>query len=94
MAQFNKEFYYRGYRFNTSVELNTTAERRPNGKVWHTVVTNCMDGGNFYRKEDVVTDALEGVIELHRTKCREYIDKLNCNPKTKEELLLTSLGFS
>jgi hypothetical protein len=32
MSKLNKEFDYKNYKFNTSIELNTKVEKRLNGK--------------------------------------------------------------
>ena len=94
MAQLNKQFEYKGYQFNTSVELNTRAERRPNGKVWHTIITNCLGGNNYYQKEDVETFHLEECIGKHYQSVIDYIDKLTYKSQSFEEQLLSGLGFS
>ena len=93
MSKLNKEFEYKGYKFNTSVELNTRAERKINGKVWYTIITNCMDGNNYYQKEEVETFQIEEVVEKHKQNAIDYIDKLTYKKKSFEEMLLSSLGF-
>ncbi|WP_445713455.1 hypothetical protein [Flavobacterium sp.] len=93
MSKLNKEFEYKGYKFNTSVELNTRAERKINGKVWHTIITNCMDGNNYYQKEEIETFQIEEVVEKHKQNAIDYIDKLTFKEKSFEEMLLSSLGF-
>ena len=94
MSKLNKQFEYKGYRFNTSVELNTRAERRPNGKVWHTIITNCMGGNNYYQKEEIETFQITGVVAKHQQNAMEYIDKLTKENQSFEEELLSRLGFS
>ncbi len=93
MSKLNKEFEYKGYKFNTSVELNTRAERKINGKVWHTIITNCMDGNNYYQKEEIETFQIEEVVEKHKQNSIDYIDKLTYKKQSFEEMLLSSLGF-
>ena len=94
MSKLNKEFKYKGYKFNTSVELNTRAERRPNGKVWHTIITNCMGGNNYYQKEEIETFQIEEYVSKHKQSAIDYIDKLTYKPQSFEEQLLSGLGFS
>ncbi len=48
MAKFNKEFTHKGYKFNTIVTLYTKAEKKPDGKVWHKIVTESTDGFGYY----------------------------------------------
>ena len=93
MSKLNKEFEYKGYKFNTSVELNTRAERNLNGKVWHTIITNCMDGNNYYQKEEIETFQIEEVVKKHKQNAIDYIDKLTYKKQSFEEMLLTNLGF-
>ncbi len=90
----NKEFEYKGYKFNTSVELNTRAERKPNGKVWHTIITNCMGANNYYQKEEIETPQIEESVEKHKQNAFDYIDKLTYKKQSFEEMLLSNLGFS
>lgn len=94
MAKLNKQFVYKRYNFNTSVELNTKAERSPNGKVWHTIITNCMDGNNFYLKDEIQTFQIEEYVEMHEQSAINYIDKLTYKEQSFEETILSNLGFS
>jgi hypothetical protein len=94
MKKFNKRFEYKGYKFNTSIELNTKAERKLNGKIWHTIITNCMDGNNYYQKEEIETFQIEEYVEKHNLSAIEYIDKLTFVSETFEERLLSTLGFT
>ena len=94
MSKLNKEFDYKGYKFNTSVELNTRAERKPNGKVWHTIITNCMGGNNYYQKEEIETCQIEEAVGKHKQNAIDYIDKLTYKKQSFEEMLLSGLGFS
>ncbi len=94
MSKLNKEFYYKGYRFNTSIELNTKVERILDGKVWHTIITNCMDGNNYYQKEVIETSQIEEYVQKHNKSAEEYIDKLTYTQQSYEEQLLYKLGFS
>ena len=94
MSKLNKEFDYKDYKFNTSVELNTSAERKPNGKVWHTIITNCMGGNNYYQKEEIETYQIEECVANHKKSAIDYIDKLTYKKQSFEEILLSELGFS
>ena len=93
MSKLNKEFDYKGYKFNTSIELNTKIEKRIDGKRWHTIITNCMGGNNYYQKEDIETFQIEEAVEKHKQNAIDYIDKLTYEKKSFEEMLLSELGF-
>lgn len=94
MSKFNKEFEYKGYKFNTSVELNTKVEKRINGKKWHTIITNCLGANNFYTRDEIETFQIEEYVKLHYEMVTTYVDRLTYKPNSFEEQLLTSLGFS
>lgn len=93
MSKFNKQFEHKDYKFNISVELNTKAERTLNGKVWHTVITNCLGSNNYYIKDEVLSVELENCINKHKEDAINYIDKLTYKPKSFEEMLLSNMGF-
>lgn len=94
MSKLNKEFDYKTYKFNTSIELNTKIEKRLNGKRLHTIITNCMGGNNYYHKDEIETFQIEEYVEKHKQLAIEYIDKLTYKPQSFEEQLLSGLGFS
>jgi hypothetical protein len=94
MAKFNKEFEYKDYKFNTSIELNTKIEKRLNGKRFHTIITNCLGGNNYYQKDEIETFQIEEYVEKHKKSAIDYIDKLTYKPQSLEEQLLSGLGFS
>lgn len=94
MRDLNKQFQYKKYNFNTSVRLNTRAERRIGGKVWHTIITNCMDGNNYYKKDEIETCQIEEYVKSHEQLAMEYIDKLTYREQSFEETLLEGLGFN
>ena len=95
MPKLNKEFEYKSYKFNTSVELNTKIEKKINGKIWHTIITNCMGSNNYYQKDEIETYQIEEYVQKHKKLVIEYIDKLTYKPQQSfEEQLLSDLGFS
>jgi len=88
----NKEFEYRGYKFNIKVELNTRVERRMNGDKWHTVITNCMDFDNYYKKEEVKDKFLIMCVEDAERLAKKYVDeKIDGRPTPDDRL--SALGF-
>ena len=93
MSKLNKEFDYKIYKFNTSIELNTKVEKRLNGKRLHTIITNCMGVINYYHKDEIETFQIEEYVEKHKQLAIDYIDKLIYKPQSFEEQLLFGLGF-
>ena len=95
MSKLNKEFEYKGYKFNTSVELNTKIEKKIMVKRWHTIITNCMGSNNYYQKDEIEPYQIEEYVQKHKQSVIEYIDKLTYKPQQSfEEQLLSDLGFS
>ena len=92
MKKYNKQFDYKGYKFNISVELNTSAERHPNGKVWHTIITNDMGATNYYQKQNVESNELADAVINQERIAKLFVDKGEGN--AEEEMLLLSMGFS
>jgi len=92
MSVMNKEFDYRGYKFNIKVELNTRAERRMDGERWHTVTVNCMDFDNYYKKEEVKDRFLELCVQDAERLAKQYIDEKEDGKKPDDERL-SALGF-
>lgn len=92
--EFNKEFEYKGYKFNTSIKLNTKIEKKIYGKIWHTITTNCMGSINHYQKDEIETHEIEEYVEKHKQSAIDYIDKLTYKPQSFEEQILSKLGFS
>lgn len=94
MSKMNKEFEYNGYKFNTSVELNAIAERRPDGKKFHKITTNDMGGGNFYITIEVEDEELKEAISHHENQAKIYVDRREKKNLSPLKELLTELGFS
>lgn len=94
MSKFHKQFEHKGYKFNTSVELNTKVE---NGKdVWrsrHTVITDSMNGNNHSQRDEVTATELEYCIERQKNSAIAYIDRLTSEKQTLEEIMLSKMGF-
>lgn len=87
----NKQFEYRGYKFNIKIELNTRVEKRINGDRYHTVTTNCLGYDNYYKKEEVNDKLLEVFIHGCEAEAQKYVDrKLDGN---EIENRLSKLGF-
>ena len=93
LKQVNKVFEHRGYKFNTSVTFCTRKERRINGDVWHTVITNDMGHGSYYKKEEVVDNLLEAFVTESERLARVYIDDRIDGSKNKDNRL-ADLGFA
>ena len=89
----NKEFEYKGYRFNTSVELNFKVEKRINGKRFHMIITNDMGMGSSYISHEVEDDELKEAVSHHENEAKMYVDKREKKNLTPLQELLSSLGF-
>lgn len=89
----NKEFEYKGYKFNIKVELDTKVERRINGSRWHTVTTNCMDYDNYYDKMEIKDEFLETCVKNMEKKAKEYVDLKDYRGESHYENRLLAMGF-
>ena len=94
MGSMNKEFEYRGYRFNIKVELNYRVERSMDGKHQHKITLNDMGPSNYYETKLTETCVLEEDIQLMIEDAQTWVDKREDGSKTFEEKLLASLGFN
>lgn len=88
----NKEFEYRGYKFNIKVDLNIKAERRMGGEVWHLITINCMDKDNYYKKEEVNDKFLEIAVQDAERVAKKYIDEKE-DGRPSPNVRLSELGF-
>jgi hypothetical protein len=88
----DKEFEYRGYKFNINVKLNTKVEKRINGERWHTVTTSCVDFNNYYKKEEVKDKFLEVCVQDNERLVKQYIDEKEDGKRSAYECL-SALGF-
>ena len=88
----NKEFEYKGYKFNINVEFNTRVEKRIDGERWHRVTINCMDFDNYYKKEDVKDRFLEIGVQDAERLAKQYIDEKEDDKNPYYERL-SALGF-
>ena len=94
MSKMSKEFEYKGYKFNTSVELNARVERRMDGKKFHKIITNDMGMGSFYISSEVEDDELKEAVSHHENEAKMYVDKREKKNLTPLQELLSSCGFS
>jgi hypothetical protein len=89
----NKQFEYRGYKFNIKVELNVKTERSLNGRTWHKMTTNSMGNDGYYREEEVENRFFEGAVMCAEQAAQEYANgKIDGKPTQNE--VLTKLGFT
>ncbi len=89
--EMNKIFRYKKYKFNIKVELHTKAERHSGGKVWNKVTINDMGAGNWYKKEEVVTDETVQQIDRFQFAAMDYVDKRDTRPEIEKRL--SDMGF-
>ena len=93
MSTMNKQFDYKSYKFNMSVELNARVERGMDGKRLHKIITNELGFGNFYITSEVEDDGLKEAISHHENKAKLYADSRTKKLTALEELL-SEWGFS
>lgn len=89
----DKEFEYKGYKFNIKVELNTKVEKGINGRKWHTVTINCMGYDNYYKKAEIQDELLRNTVVAMEAQAIEYINVKGEVGKFEQEKLLEELGF-
>lgn len=92
MKEMNKEFEYRGYKFNIKVELETRVTKEINGDKYHTVLINDMGPGNYYKKEEVRDSLLEKALYSLEKRAEDYVNKIIDGRPSHDERL-TKLGF-
>lgn len=90
--EMNKQFEYRGYRFNICVRLDATVERRLNGKRYHTVVCNDMGVTNYYHKEEVEDQFLVQQVNTEVELAQKFVDECE-DGKQPLDQRLAHLGF-
>lgn len=89
----NKEFEYRGYRFNIGVELNHTIDRHLMGVPRHRIVLNDMGPSNYYQSKTCLSMDLAHLVNSMSGEAKRWVDKQIDGTRTEDEKLLESLGF-
>ena len=89
----NKQFEYRGYKFNIKVELRHTVERRPNGAVLHMITVNDMGPGNYHKTAITDDTKLIDTILGMELDARHWIDRREDGNKDPIIQKLEELGF-
>jgi hypothetical protein len=85
--QMNKEFEYRGMKFNIKVELNTPLSGS------HKITLNHLGVANYYETDIVPYRILSATIKNMTSFAKVWADnRIDCG-KSDEVLLLESLGF-
>lgn len=94
METWNKIVEYRDYKINISVTLNAEVEKRPNGRVFHTLVCTTLNSWNYYTKDKFEDFLLEQRIEFHLREVTKAIDtRIDGEVPDKNKNLLIKLGF-
>ena len=89
----NRQFEYRGYNFNTMVELHTKAERHPGGKVWHKILVNDTGLGCYYQTEEAEDTDLLDTIKRMESAAVEYVDRRETLLNPVVDQRLADIGF-
>ncbi len=90
----NKEFEYRGFKFNMKVEDKTIVEKNQVCEMY-TITTNCIGYDNYYSKVNHNGSLTAYDIKEQERRAQEYVDKkLKCTDnKTVFNRNLSELGF-
>lgn len=87
-----KRIEFNRLKFIIKVELNYFVERMINGKCEHRVTINHLGDPSFYKEELCTTKYLEVTIQSLTDAAEKWAN--GSNPKSEEEILLESLGFT
>lgn len=90
--EMNKQFVYREYHFNITVQLDTTVERCLNGKHFHTVICNELSVTNYYHKKEVEDESLVLQISFEEELAKKFVDDRE-GGKPPFDQRLADLGF-
>ena len=91
--EMNKEYEYRGFKFNIKVKLNTKQERHIDGKIWHTVIINDMGMGSYYKTEEIEEKRLKMYLKMDvPIMIEKYVDE-QIDGSIGIEKELKQLGF-
>jgi len=89
----NKQFEYKGMKFNIKVELDQIVERGINGKRIHMITVNDLGPGSYYQNYRTETHNMATTITRAEEEAKKYIDNRIELSKTEEQKILESLGF-
>lgn len=91
--EYNKEYEYKGYKFNIFIQFNPKTIGKFNGKSWHKlIVTDIKDSNYYYSSEIKDTGLTYSLTKALYNICKYVNDKENVMI-TFNELLLANLGF-
>jgi hypothetical protein len=89
MASFNKQFEYKGYKFNINVTTNTKKLCSTN---YHTITLNDLGSSSFFVIDDCTYASLENNLKVIEGRAKTYVDA----KETEDDKLankLNGLGF-
>lgn len=92
-TDYNKVIEYQKYKFNVNVKLNYSAVRTLGGPQEHLVTVNDMGVTNYYKKYQCTAEDLQHQIVTAISHAKDWVDERENLSTTKEQELLTSLGF-
>ena len=92
--EMNKQFDYKGYRYNVKVAFNVKAERHIGGKRWHKVSISGMGARNWgFEKPEVLDENLVEAINDIQKQAEAYIDGSIVDKLTPVQEALLAMGF-
>lgn len=91
MGTMNKEFEYKGHRFNIKIELGTRVVRCMNGGIYHTATVNDMGQGNYYVSREIDASCVSEEVQKLIQRAKESVDSTERDNSLSIELY--DLGF-
>lgn len=92
MKTLNKEFEYRGYKFNIKLETHNRVEKKSDGNIFHTITINSMGYDNYYKKQEVSDDLVEIIVQAYEVGAKKYVDT-QIDSTTGIDKRFSELGF-
>ena len=87
MKELNREFEYKGYKFNTQIQL---VDDYP-----ETIIVNCMGGSNYYQKYSTLAPMayIESEIDRVENLAKSWADEKKNQEDEWHITYLKNLGF-
>lgn len=90
MEIWSKCIEYKSYNITLTVILKTKVT---NGDIFHTIIVNCLDIGDYYKKDEIKNSLLQQRIEFWERGVKKDIDLRLGKSNNNDETLLIRLGF-
>jgi len=94
MSTFNKKWEYKGYEFETTVELDARIEKHIGGRRWHRLNVKITKDYQYATFDEVLSTDLFDMINQQEQSAKDYVDGAGFKPQIEEENKLLELGFT